>query len=692
MYTATSRDHQSAGFTLVEILVVAPIVILSITFLVTLMVSLVGSVMTSKERSAIIYETQSALNTIEQDIITAGAFTADSGAVISPQGRDDATTAWTTSSDSAFIIKGFASDKNPLDTTRKPIFYMNKPNACGASENMNTPFTTMTIYYLRNGSLWRRTYLPDYNTNTGAPDANTVCATPWQRNSCSVGYTNTTRCKTNDVEVVKGVTNFSVNYYASSTATSTTTPDNATVVNVSITVSKTISGNTLTNTSYLKVTKQNKLYDMIMPETPVITTALLTPTSVQFTWPSSGEGVLYDIYQNVNGGAWTMYQQNSTNLTVTLSGYPTDSIGLKVDAKNSNGTASGTAVYNLPRWTPAAMQNGWVTHSTTFNPPEYTMTKTGEVFLHGVIKDGTITSGTLLFTLPVGMRPSARLIFPVAAGIGTSGNGLARIDVRTDGQVVLMAATSNRYISLDNIRFMSAGSCTMENMTMQNGWTNTGGTSPNNYPANTTACVTSDNRVHVQGVVQNAVVSSATIGTPSAAVAIATLPSATSYNNTAQQIYPSAGYLTNFYNVGIYPPTTKALVARGQYTAGSTLSAQIDYANTSVTGWNSPTDLSNSWVNYGGAYATFGYTKVANDVVTVKGVVKSSVTTDADGGKNIEELVAGYFPIKRMIFLTTSNGVACRIDVKKTGTIEVQGSECSNSYIALDPISFIAEL
>lgn len=687
MYTATNTNKKTAGFTLVEILVVAPIVILSITFLVALMVSLVGSVMTSKERSAVIYETQATLNAMEQDIITAGAFSSNSGAMISPQGRDDLTAAWTTGQDSAFIIEGFATDKNPLDTARKPIFYMNKPNACGATENMNTPFTIKTIYYLRNGSLWRRTYLPTYNTNTGAPDANTVCAAPWQRNSCKVGYTDTTRCKTNDVEVLKGVTNFTVSYYESSTATATTTPDNATVVNVSITVSKTVSGNTITNTSYLKVAKQNKLYDRVMPETPIITATKLSPRTVQFSWPTSGDGVKYDIYQNLNGSAWTMYEQNSTNLNVTLSAYPTDTIGVKVEAKNSNGTASGTAVYNLPRWTPAVMQNGWVSHTpATYNDPEYTITKTGEVFLHGVIKSGTTTSGTLLFTLPADLRPNAKLIFPVASALGT-GNGVGRIDILTNGQVQFVAG-ENGYLSLDNIRFMSAGSCTMNTLTMQNSWTNTG--SP--YPANTTACVTSDNRVHVQGVVQNATVSAATIGTAGTPVAIAPLPSSTSYDNTGQQLYPSSGYSRNYYNVGIYPPTTKALVARGQYTAGSTLSAQIDYANTAVTGWNSPTDLSNSWVNYGGAYATFGYTKVANDVVTLKGTVKSSVSTDADNGRNIEELVAGYFPIKRMIFLTHSNAAACRLDVKNTGTIEVQGSECSTSSIAIDSITFIAEL
>lgn len=685
-YTTTNENHDSAGFTLVELLVVAPIVMLSITFLVALMVSLVGSVMTSKERSAVLYETQSTLNTIEQDIVTAGAFTADSGALISPQGRDDLTAAWTTSSDSAFIIKGFASDKNPLDTTRKPIFYMNKPNACGASENMNTPFITNTIYYLRNGSLWRRTYLPNYNTNTGSPDTNTVCTAPWQRNSCKVGYTDTARCKTNDVEVLEGVTNFTVDYYASSTATSTTTPDNATVVNVSITVSRTVSGNTISNTSYLKIAKQNKLYDMIMPETPIIATTPLSPTSVQFSWPSSGEGVRYDIYQNLNGGAWTLNQQNSTNLSITLSGYPTQTVGVRVEAKNSNGIAAGSAVYSFARWMDASLQNGWVHHTTIFSseessPPSYTITQTGEVFLRGIIKSGTTTSGTLLFTLPAGMRPDYTLAFPVM-----SGTGVGRIEILTNGQVLFMAGEAT-FVSLDGIRFMSAGSCTMTALTQQNGWTDSAGFSP------ATACVTSDNRVHVQGVVQNATVSAATIGTAAAPVAMKSFPATTSYQNSGWQVFPSSGYLRNYYNVGVNPPATPAVTARGQYTAGSNLSMQIDYANTAVTGWlyGSGGDLSNSWVNYGGNYTGYGFTKVANDVVTMRGTVKSGTSTDAGAGKNLDELIAGYFPAYRMIFLVSGNGAACRIDVKATGTVEFQGGSCSTTMTSIDSITFIAE-
>lgn len=690
MYTVTDTKQESAGFTLVEILVVAPIVMLSITFMIALMVSLVGSVMTSKERSAIIYDTQSTLNTIEQDIITAGAFNSNSGALISPQGRDDLTAAWTTSQDSAFIIEGFASDKNPLDTARKPIFYMNKPNACGTAENMNTPFTINTIYYLRNGSLWRRTYLPTYNTNTGAPDANTVCAAPWQRNSCKVGYTDTTRCKTNDVEVLKGVTNFTVSYYESSTATATTTPDNATVVNVSITVSKTVSGNTITNTSYLKVAKQNKLYDMVMPETPIITATKLSPRRVRFSWPSSGDGVKYDIYQNLNGSAWTMYQQNSTSLNVTLSAYPTDTIGVKVEAKNSNGTASGTAVYNLPLWTTPALQNSWVYHSTMFSgetssPPSYTITKTGEVFIRGLIKNGVSTSGTLLFTLPTDLRPAENLLFPVASSLGT-GNGVAKITVETDGQVILLAGESSYatgWLSLDNIRFMSSGSCTMNALTVQNGWT----TYSTGFSA-AKACVTSDNRVHVQGAMKDG-----TIGTAAAPIAMAALPAGSSYYSTGWQVFPAAGPTRSVYNVGINPATTPAVTSRGNYTAATHISTQLDYPNASVTGWQvaSGGDMSNSWVNYGGSYAIYGFTKVANDVVVLKGTVKSPASGDAGAGYNLDELVAGYFPGVRMIFLVNANGAACRMDVKATGTVEFQGGSCSTTMTSIDSIAYIGE-
>lgn len=104
-----------------------------------------------------------------------------------------------------------------------------------------------------------------------------------------------------------------------------------------------------------------------------------------------------------------------------------------------------------PGWISPALQNLWVPYGGQFSPPGYRKDKYGRVHIRGLIKNGTTTNGTTLFTLPVGYRPEAgrRGIFP--AETGGSGNQ-ARIDVLPDGTVICQLA-SNGFLSLDNISF-----------------------------------------------------------------------------------------------------------------------------------------------------------------------------------------------------------------------------------------------
>ncbi|MBL0336866.1 MAG: hypothetical protein IPP73_16540 [Chitinophagaceae bacterium] len=97
------------------------------------------------------------------------------------------------------------------------------------------------------------------------------------------------------------------------------------------------------------------------------------------------------------------------------------------------------------------LSNSWVNYGSGYADAGYWKDKEGVVHLQGLIKSGITSTGTLLFQLPVGYRPSGgRLIF-TADNAGVQG----RVDVLADGQVLLMTATSNAFLNLTGITFRS---------------------------------------------------------------------------------------------------------------------------------------------------------------------------------------------------------------------------------------------
>lgn len=254
------NNQQAKGFTLVEMLVVAPVVILVIGAFIGVMTAIVGDVLITRDRSAVTFETQEALDRIEQDTRLATQFLTTTGTLASPQGSDSnfaGTAAFTNTNN--LILSANATDKNPADATRQIVYRANQPNVCGATQTFNVILPVQIVYFIKGGSLWRRTIVPTYNTNVTV-DANTVCVAPWQRNSCTPPYTASTRCQTNDVEIMQNVASMDVKYYTDATAATELTDanaGNASTIEVTLNASKTTAGRSFTTSGVLKVDKLN---------------------------------------------------------------------------------------------------------------------------------------------------------------------------------------------------------------------------------------------------------------------------------------------------------------------------------------------------------------------------------------------------------------------------------------------------
>ncbi len=669
-----ARKQKGAGFTLIELLIIAPIVIIAISGFIALMISVVGKVLLTRDQGVLTYSTQNALNRIEEDVRLSAKFLSTTGALPSPQGSNSnftGTSAFTNTSNT-LILNALATDSNPRSSDRWLMYYDNQPNPCGETETANRVFSVRIIYFIKDNSLWRRTYVPDWNLNTSSPDSNTICTYsedyyPWQKNSCSPGYT-ASRCKAEDERVMDNISSLSVQYFSSPTSTTdigAANAESAAAISVAINGSKNTAGNTFTTSSSLRVAKLNSINTDASPLTaPVVSHSFPASDTVLFSWAGIASATNYLVSYNINGGSWTNTTASGATTSYAVTANRGDTISFKVAATNGTYTSSYTSdAATLPLWVDADLQSTWVDYSSTFAHASYTRTKDNVVVLEGLIKNGPATWDTTIFTLPVGYRPEYRLIFYV--GSYNAGSGFGRVDVLTNGDVRFMQGTAT-WISLDAIKFLVGGSWT--NLTMQNSWINYDA----GYPPLAVATDASG-RTHVRGLVRNGPT------TPTHVIIGGPIP--TAKQPPKQGLYTGVTSGTGFASFDIKPTD---VVTRSAVT--SYISTNAIYYPTSYNGWTN-LSLQNSWVTYSSTFNTPQYTKSADGIVTVKGLIKSGATAN---GTIIANLPVGYRPDKKLILSSNANSHHARIDVAPNGNITIEGTGDA-AFMSLDEITFLAQ-
>jgi hypothetical protein len=107
-------------------------------------------------------------------------------------------------------------------------------------------------------------------------------------------------------------------------------------------------------------------------------------------------------------------------------------------------TLTGTTVITEEGWTAPSLQNSWVDYGSGYQGTRYRKDSNGTRHIEGMIKSGTTTAGTLIFTLPAGWRPAAHLWFSIPVSGGTA----ADMEIRSDGQVIAGAGWSATWTSI----------------------------------------------------------------------------------------------------------------------------------------------------------------------------------------------------------------------------------------------------
>lgn len=704
------RSNLSRGFTLIEMLVIAPIVILAIGGFIAALVNMTGEVLSSRGSNTLAYTVQDALNRIEQDVKLSTTFLPETSipfvAGTNPQGFGDGpapaqpagtTTAFanaTGANGTALILGGAVTNGNPLAIGTGMMYVKNTPNDCSnpALYVNNVPMTMNIVYFIQNDTLWRRTIMPANYTDT-----NERCGgTPWQQPSCQPGSTYSF-CKTGDVKLVEGVSQsgFFVQYYTAADSTLADTVAGvssdaaargtalraASTVSVSIIARTSIAGRDVERSGTVRATRldtnataiANQVNPNVSGTAPNVSTAVVDGSNVAVTWPQLLGATTYSVDYRINGGTWTSGATGLTNsqrsYTVTAATH-TNTVDVRVRGANAGGQLSdyGTAQVTIPLWAPLNIAGGWSSYSATYAPPSFTITSSGAVILKGLVKKASAAvNDEVLATLPPGYRPSERLLFT-----GYSNSAYSRLDVLTNGNIILRAHNA-AWVTLDSVNFVPDGRYARTAVpSLTNGWSNylnNGGSDPNTYAA-VTYVVDDNSRVWLQGL--------AKAGTTANGTVMTTLPAGV--RPSSRDTYTESQTDTLGARIEI--------ASNGQLsvwnTTGATMTTNAVWYPAAFAGWTNMT-LVSPWVSWA-QFGTAMYAKGSDGLVMLRGFVQSGSL-----GTTVATLPSGYRPKEQRIFTTHSSGVVGRIDVFPDGRVVYQSGLGTQGAGGLSQIIFPAE-
>ena len=213
-------SNNQQGFTIPEVITVMVVLAILSAIVLSALGNLYYDNIQTTAQTTQDTETRGVLRTLEKTVTSAGAFSA-SVTVPAPMGPGNNTTnlTWsykgndTTNPDNrVFIASAIATDKSPTDETRLPVF---QNTGAGCTIDKGVPVVVQNIYFVA----------PDYSSattmnlyrRTAVMPTASLCGTTFQKNTClaSVVAANPSVCQSADALLLRNVTGFAVDYYAS---------------------------------------------------------------------------------------------------------------------------------------------------------------------------------------------------------------------------------------------------------------------------------------------------------------------------------------------------------------------------------------------------------------------------------------------------------------------------------------------
>jgi type II secretory pathway pseudopilin PulG len=272
MSSILNKSGREAGFTLVEVAVVVPMIILVIVGILALLITLVGSNVQQSTRSALVNNTRVALTSIEKDVDASSTFLADTlpSATFKDFNEPGLSGSYKTNGSLAsgaasanlntLFIQGYNQIADPADTTGTKIIgaFKGTPPCSGINFAQTANIVPVAVlYFVTNSTLYRRTIIDRTNPTT--------CGPLLIKQSCPTGSdANTPSCLVKDTALLNNVSQFKIDYYLNAADTTplnayvaTPTPpiDQAKAIVATITSFTNSAGNRVSHSASLRMTR-----------------------------------------------------------------------------------------------------------------------------------------------------------------------------------------------------------------------------------------------------------------------------------------------------------------------------------------------------------------------------------------------------------------------------------------------------
>jgi prepilin-type N-terminal cleavage/methylation domain-containing protein len=245
----TNSIHRaSKGFTVVELIVVITVSGLLMTVLFGPLNDLYQDNTRGVKSVIQVADTRGALRFIQHNVSLGYSFL-NTNQITDPTGTS---WTWTGSGTTSrvLITRNYATTIDEAVDTSGTRALLYGSGACSA-----TPLFNNIIYFVNNGTLYRRTIKNTTSTCAGAVG---------QKQTCTAGYTNPA-CQATDAKILSNVTNFTVDYYDTASSTTpitnqysdTSAPGAAKTVVITVTARSGTGAIDTTTTSSLRITRLN---------------------------------------------------------------------------------------------------------------------------------------------------------------------------------------------------------------------------------------------------------------------------------------------------------------------------------------------------------------------------------------------------------------------------------------------------
>lgn len=240
--------NRQAGFTLVEVAIVAPLMILIAISILAVLITLVTSTVTPNARGIMMIEQQKAMDSLQKDIGNSTTLLAPAAL---PSGfSDSASSDYSSPPTGTVVLKAqtFNQTTDTNDTTGTkilPAFKGSSPCTNLTSLEASNIAPIVAVYFVKDSILYRRTLVDDTLA---------TCATKLAKQTCI------SSCTSKDLQLISTskVKKFDIIYYTSLTSdTVTTAPASAKSAKITITSTLDAAGQTNEYTSVARIIKLN---------------------------------------------------------------------------------------------------------------------------------------------------------------------------------------------------------------------------------------------------------------------------------------------------------------------------------------------------------------------------------------------------------------------------------------------------